>query len=109
MFLTPPTGWKKPMTSLVVGSDAGRGKAWASVARYDDGYVHELESKGSGGVTWGGVAGEGKYDSHKMFKSCGKMVATDVPAENEQEVSYCLINQYITVLEALIGMAIKEA
>jgi phosphatidylinositol-3,4,5-trisphosphate 3-phosphatase/dual-specificity protein phosphatase PTEN len=87
MYLTPPSGWKKPITSLIVGSDAGRGKAWASVARYDDAYVNELEGKGTGGVTWGGVAGEGTYDSHKMFKSCGKMVATNVPQESEQEVS----------------------
>lgn len=84
------------MTSLVVGSDAGRGKAWASVARYDDAYVTELEGKDAGGVTWGGVAGEGTYDSHKMFKSCGKMVATDVPTEYEQDVSdrHCLEQYY---------------
>jgi phosphatidylinositol-3,4,5-trisphosphate 3-phosphatase/dual-specificity protein phosphatase PTEN len=87
MYLTPPTGWKKPFTSLVVGSDAGRGKAWASVARYDDAYVKELEGKSEGGVTWGGVAGEGNYDSHKMFKSCGKMIATDALPEDDQEVS----------------------
>jgi phosphatidylinositol-3,4,5-trisphosphate 3-phosphatase/dual-specificity protein phosphatase PTEN len=87
MYLTPPTGWKKPFTSLVVGSDAGRGKAWASVARYDDAYVKELEDKGAGGVTWGGVAGEGNYDSHKMFKSCGKMIATDASSEDDHEVS----------------------
>jgi len=87
MYLTPPSGWKKPITSLIVGSDAGRGKAWASVARYDDAYVTELEGKASGGVTWGGVAGEGTYDSHKMFKSCGKMIATDVPEESQEEVS----------------------
>jgi phosphatidylinositol-3,4,5-trisphosphate 3-phosphatase/dual-specificity protein phosphatase PTEN len=87
MFLTPPSGWKKPFTSLVVGADAGRGKAWASVARYDDAYVHELESKNPAGVTWGGVAGEGHYDSQKMFKSCGKMEATTVPREHQEEVS----------------------
>jgi hypothetical protein len=87
MYLTPPTGWKKPITSMIVGSDAGRGKAWASVARYDDAYVKELEGKGGGGVTWGGVAGEGHYDSHKMFKSCGKMIATDVPEASQEEVS----------------------
>jgi phosphatidylinositol-3,4,5-trisphosphate 3-phosphatase/dual-specificity protein phosphatase PTEN len=90
MYLTPPSGWKKPITSLIVGSDAGRGKARASVARYDDAYVKELEGKGSGGVTWGGVAGEGVYDSHKMFKSCGKMVASDVPEKSQEEVSLCL-------------------
>lgn len=92
MYLTPPTGWKKPFTSMVVGSDAGRGKAWASVARYDDAYVNELEGRGEGGVTWGGVAGEGQYDSHKMFKSCGKMIATEAPEEHEQEVpNHCRI------------------
>lgn len=93
MFLTPPTGWKKPLTSVLVGSDSGRGKAWASVARYDDAYVDELARRGGSGeglagdITWGGVAGDGRYDSRKMFKSCGKMVANQMPTEFAQDVS----------------------
>lgn len=89
MFLTPPTGWRKPLTSVLVGSDSGRGKAWASVARYDDAYVHELEKRGGegGDITWGGVAGDGRHDSHKMFNSCGKMVADRTPTEFEKDVS----------------------
>lgn len=81
------------MTSVLVGSDAGRGKAWASVARYDDKYVEELKKRGgagegvSGDITWGGVAVDGRFDTHKMFKSCGKMVAGSIPAELEQDVS----------------------
>jgi phosphatidylinositol-3,4,5-trisphosphate 3-phosphatase/dual-specificity protein phosphatase PTEN len=93
MFLTPPTGWKKPLTSVLVGSDAGRGKAWASVARYDDKYVEELKQRGgagqgvSGDITWGGVAADGQFDTHKMFKSCGKMVADETPEEWQGDVS----------------------
>jgi phosphatidylinositol-3,4,5-trisphosphate 3-phosphatase/dual-specificity protein phosphatase PTEN len=90
MYLRPPTGWKKPIASLVVGGHGGNGvgKAWASVARYEDEYVKELYRRGGDGesvdgdITWGGVGGEGTYDTEKMFKSCGKMVET----ENEHQV-----------------------
>lgn len=83
MYLTPPTSWQRPVTHLLAGSSAGRGKAWASVARYNDDYVEELLKRGGSGsgvdstITWGGVGGEGKYDKDKMFKSCGKMVSAE--------------------------------
>ncbi|WWC68147.1 uncharacterized protein I206_102070 [Kwoniella pini CBS 10737] len=84
LLLHPPTGWQKPLASLVVGSGGtGQGKAWASVARYDDEYVDELKTRGgtgqgvAGQISWGGVGGEGTFDTHKMFRSCGKMVSVD--------------------------------
>jgi phosphatidylinositol-3,4,5-trisphosphate 3-phosphatase/dual-specificity protein phosphatase PTEN len=80
----PPSGWQKPIASLLLGSGgSGNGKAWASVARYDDEYVAELRRRGGAGegvtseISWGGVGGEGAFDSTKMFRSCGKMVAQD--------------------------------
>ncbi|OXH25658.1 hypothetical protein J008_05310 [Cryptococcus neoformans] len=85
LLLTPPSGWQKPLASLLVGSGGtGQGKAWASVARYDDDYVKELQNRGGTGegvggeITWGGVAGDGRFDTHKMFRSFGKMVPADV-------------------------------
>ncbi|WRT64569.1 uncharacterized protein IL334_001501 [Kwoniella shivajii] len=86
LLLTPPSGWHKPLASLVIGGTGGtgQGKAWASVARYDDEYVDELKARGGTGqgvggqVTWGGVGGEGRFDTNKMFRSCGKMIASDI-------------------------------
>ncbi|WWC86688.1 uncharacterized protein L201_001565 [Kwoniella dendrophila CBS 6074] len=86
LLLHPPSGWQKPLASLVIGGSGGtgQGKAWASVARYDDEYVEELKTRGGTGegvggqITWGGVGGEGHFDTHKMFRSCGKMVASAV-------------------------------
>ncbi|KAI9636172.1 uncharacterized protein MKK02DRAFT_27644 [Dioszegia hungarica] len=85
LFLHPPTGWQKPIAKLVIGGDGGQGKAWVSIARYDDEYVKELAAKGDvsgseAAITWGGVGGEGKYDTHKMFRSCGKLTAVDPPS-----------------------------
>ncbi|XAO24584.1 hypothetical protein I312_103388 [Cryptococcus bacillisporus CA1280] len=84
LLLSPPSGWQKPIASLLVGSGGtGQGKAWASVARYDDKYVKELQNRGGTGegvegeITWGGVAGDGRFDTHKMFRSFGKMVPAD--------------------------------
>lgn len=54
------------------------------MARYDDKYVEELKQRGgegegvSGAVTWGGVGGDGHFDTEKMFKSCGKLEAADL-------------------------------
>ncbi|ODO08539.1 hypothetical protein L198_00269 [Cryptococcus wingfieldii CBS 7118] len=105
LLITPMTGWQKSVASLVVGSGGtGQGHAWTSVARYDDEYVEDLKIRGgtgegvAGDVTWGGVAGEGKHDTHKMFRSCGKMVATDLdddikavlPADHEQHIVHHL-------------------
>jgi len=80
LLMNPPTGWHKPIAALVLGSGGtGQGKAWASVGRYDDGYVEELRRRGGSGqgvkseITWGGVGGEGVYDTNKMFRSCGKL------------------------------------
>ena len=93
MVLQRPTGWQKPLAKLVVGRDAGQGNAWASVARYNDDYVDELRRRGGGGegvsgeITWGGVGGKGEYDAHKMFRSCGKMVAGPGDDELSQSVS----------------------
>ncbi|ORX35851.1 hypothetical protein BD324DRAFT_629254 [Kockovaella imperatae] len=87
ILLHPASGWQKPLASLIVGSDEGNGKAWASVARYDDAYVDELNHRGGSGqgvrseITWGGVGGDGRYDTHKMFRSCGKMVPGDLSEE----------------------------
>ena len=78
-----PSGWQKPIAKAVVGGDGGQGKAWASIARYEDDYVEQLRSlvrQGDGkDPTWGGVGGDGQYDKSKMFRSCGKVtsVATD--------------------------------
>lgn len=88
--MQPPNGWRKPLASLMLGSNAGEGKAWASVARYDDAYVRELDSLGrgegvGGSVTWGGVAGTGQFDRQKMFRSCGKMTAVDVPPDLQSD------------------------
>ncbi|OCF33832.1 hypothetical protein I317_01324 [Kwoniella heveanensis CBS 569] len=89
LLLSPPSGWQKPLASLVVGGagGTGQGKAWASVARYDDEYVEELKSRGGTGegvggqISWGGVGGKGRFDTNKMFRSCGKMVSNPVDEE----------------------------
>ncbi|WWC59678.1 uncharacterized protein I303_102240 [Kwoniella dejecticola CBS 10117] len=105
LLLHPPTGWQKPLASLVVGSGGtGQGRAWASVARYDDEYVEELKTRGGTGegvggqISWGGVGGEGRFDTHKMFRSCGKMVSGDIdesvlktlPSDHEKYVVHHL-------------------
>jgi phosphatidylinositol-3,4,5-trisphosphate 3-phosphatase/dual-specificity protein phosphatase PTEN len=80
LILKRPKGWQKPLASLVVGGrDGGQGKAGASIARYKDDYVEKLRLLGGAGegvegdITWGGVGGEGKYDSQKMFKVFAKL------------------------------------
>ena len=85
LLLHPPTSWQRPLASLILGSNgSGNGKAWASVARYDDDYVEELERRGgdgegvSGKVSWGGVGGDGSYDSKKMFRTCGKIISGEM-------------------------------
>ncbi|WVN87265.1 uncharacterized protein L203_102442 [Cryptococcus depauperatus CBS 7841] len=90
LLLSPPTSWQKPLASLLVGSGGtGQGKAWASVARYDDDYVEELKRRGGTGegvggeITWGGVAGDGGFDARKMFRSFGKLT----PEENDDFVN----------------------
>ncbi|WVQ98271.1 hypothetical protein IAU59_005394 [Kwoniella sp. CBS 9459] len=106
LLLSPPTGWQKPLASLVIGGagGTGQGKAWASVARYDDEYVEELKSRGGTGegvggqISWGGVGGKGRFDTSKMFRSCGKMVAKAVnddivkvlPADHEDYIVHHL-------------------
>jgi phosphatidylinositol-3,4,5-trisphosphate 3-phosphatase/dual-specificity protein phosphatase PTEN len=76
----------------VVGHKGGKGKAWASIARYDDRYVEELRRKGETGegllddVTWGGVGGEGVHDVKKMFRSCGKMVEVAMTEKEQREM-----------------------
>lgn len=73
MVLKPPHGWQKPIASLV-GGEAG-----ASVARYKDEYVAKLRELGGtgegveGDITWGGVGGDGTFDSQKMFKVFAKL------------------------------------
>ncbi|WVR04807.1 hypothetical protein IAU60_001819 [Kwoniella sp. DSM 27419] len=92
MLMSPPSGWQKPLASLVVGGvgGTGQGKAWASIARYDDDYVEALKRRGGTGegvesrITWGGVGGDGTYDTKKMFRSCGKMTAQAIDAEVER-------------------------
>ena len=84
MILNPPSGWTKPLTSLVVGGE-GIGKAWASVARYDDEYLSELRQRGeTAEIAWGGVGGDGGFDSKKMFRSCGKMVEIETIRESDE-------------------------
>ncbi|WWD21702.1 hypothetical protein CI109_106189 [Kwoniella shandongensis] len=91
LLLSPPSGWQKPLASLVIGGSGGtgQGKAWASVARYDDEYVEELKARGGQGqgvggqIAWGGVGGEGLHDTKKMFRRCGKMIAGDLDGEVE--------------------------
>jgi len=103
LLLHPPSGWQKPVASVLVGSGgAGIGKAWASVARYDDNYVQELRDRGGSGggvestITWGGVGGQGEFDQTKMFRSCGKMVSggtmpdASVPLPADHEVGASL-------------------
>ena len=94
--MTPPSGWQKPLAKLVIGGDGhGKGKAWASVARYDDGYVDELWRLGGSGegadrdITWGGVGGKGQYDTTKMFRSCGRMVAGRESKGLDKEYEVC--------------------
>lgn len=72
--LKAPHSWQKPIAKLVVGGDGGQGKAWASVARYDDGYVEKLRSVDQSSP--GGVGGDGEYDTSKMFRACGKLTAS---------------------------------
>jgi hypothetical protein len=51
--------------------------------------VQELRRRGGSGqgvkseVTWGGVGGEGVYDTNKMFRSCGKMTAEGFASTGE--------------------------
>lgn len=85
ILLSPPSGWQKPLAALVVGSGgSGQGRAWASVARYNDAYVDELRRRGGGGqgvdgeIAWGGVGGDGVFDTQKMFRSFGKLVPGDL-------------------------------
>lgn len=73
------------MAALVVGSGgSGQGRAWASVARYNDAYVDELRQRGGGGqgvdgeIAWGGVGGDGVFDTQKMFRSFGELVPGDL-------------------------------
>jgi phosphatidylinositol-3,4,5-trisphosphate 3-phosphatase/dual-specificity protein phosphatase PTEN len=55
------------------------GRACASIAQYDDTYVEELKSRVgtgegvSGSVIWGGVGGDGKHDTTKMFRTCASL------------------------------------
>ena len=95
-----PSGWQKPLAKAVVGGESGQGKAWASIARYEDEYVdklRELVRHGDGkDPTWGGVGGDGRYDSHKMFSSCGKLTSVSTSEEDgvvshRLEVSDCLV------------------
>ncbi|TXT12387.1 uncharacterized protein COLE_02797 [Cutaneotrichosporon oleaginosum] len=89
MVLKRPHGWQKPLSSLVVGGNGGQGKAGASVARYKDEYVAQLRALGGGGegvegdITWGGVAGDGVYDSAKMFKVFARLVPSDIDAATQ--------------------------
>lgn len=86
LILKKPHGWQKPLTSLIVGGDGGQGKASASVGRYKDEYVEKLRQLGGtgegveGDITWGGVAGDGVYDSHKMFKVFAKLGSGELDA-----------------------------
>jgi phosphatidylinositol-3,4,5-trisphosphate 3-phosphatase/dual-specificity protein phosphatase PTEN len=75
--------WQKPLAKVILGGDSGQGKAWASVARYDDGYVAALRSAESRS---GGIGGDGQYDSSKMFRACGKVSATLTRNEEEYVV-----------------------
>lgn len=91
--LHPLTGWQRPVSLLA-------GKAWASVARYDDEYVTQLRTRGAtDGVSWGGVGGDGIFDTTKMFRSCGKMVeghdAVGV-VETDGEVSFDRLQRLMT-------------
>jgi phosphatidylinositol-3,4,5-trisphosphate 3-phosphatase/dual-specificity protein phosphatase PTEN len=107
LILKPPTGWRKPLASLLIGSGGGEGKAWASVARYDDGYVERLKQRGgigdgvAGEITWGGIGEKGEYDTKKMFRSCGKMISSHLTEEEKQalmtdhEVSYTAASMLI--------------
>ncbi|KAK4683620.1 hypothetical protein P7C73_g6619, partial [Tremellales sp. Uapishka_1] len=113
MILHPPSGWQKPLASMVVGGQGtGQGKAWASVARYDDSYVSELRERLGGGenvggeVTAGGVGGEGAHDTAKMFRSCGKMVPGEMgaslreslPADHASSVVHHLVPSTPTLI-----------
>ena len=85
------------------------GKAWASVGRYDDEYVATLRHRGGAGegavpeVTWGGVGGEGGFDTEKMFRSCGKMTSEGdakassiaMPEDHEASCDRCAIDVLI--------------
>jgi phosphatidylinositol-3,4,5-trisphosphate 3-phosphatase/dual-specificity protein phosphatase PTEN len=80
------SGWQKPIAKAVVGGEGGQGKAWASIARYDDAYVDELRRlvrQGDGkDPTWGGVGGDGHYDKSKMFRSCGKVTSVSTTEQD---------------------------
>ena len=73
-------------------ADDGDGKAWASVARYDDAYVDELKTRGGGGqgvqseIAWGGVGGDGRFDTKKMFRSFGRMIPGTMDESDKQSV-----------------------
>ncbi|KAL7419116.1 Telomerase protein component 1 [Cryptotrichosporon argae] len=83
LLLRPAMGWMKPVTSLVFGSGGtGEGKACATIARYDDGYVEKLRQRGGGqgleeNITQGGMEDD-RWDRRKMFRSCGKLVPADL-------------------------------
>lgn len=89
----PPSKWQKPINALAGAGLDGEGKAWASIARYDDDYVEELKRRGGTGegvdgeITWGGVGGDGKYDTNKMFRTCGKVVDTPFPKDLESSIA----------------------
>lgn len=78
------TSWQKPLASIFLGSSSGQGKAWASIARYEDDYVAQLETANGDvnepqtSVSWGGVGGDGVHDSRKMFRSFGKLVSQSI-------------------------------
>lgn len=92
MVLWPLHGWQKHLTSIAVGSDGGRGKASATIAQYKDEYVQKLRQLGGmgegveGDITWGGVGGDGIYDSTKMFKVFAKLG----PAETDEATTKAL-------------------
>lgn len=76
------------------------------MGRYDDEYVEELRRRGGSGqgvdskITWGGVGGEGVFDTNKMFRSCGKLTSEGgivdssviLPGDHEARPPGCWLN-----------------
>lgn len=64
------------------------------MARYDDKYVDELKSLCGTGqgidddIASGGVGGDGKHDTTKMFRSCGKMIAGHANMADEASIPH---------------------
>jgi phosphatidylinositol-3,4,5-trisphosphate 3-phosphatase/dual-specificity protein phosphatase PTEN len=85
--------WQWPLAALRHKHENSEGRAWATIARYDDGFVDELRSRGGDGlgvssnISWGGVGGTGTFDSGKMFRTCARLGQSSIDDETTESLA----------------------